>query len=846
QQQPVQGQFPAHNTTSAQVPVQYASPQAQQGINSFGPRIYSYAYSVPNLYTPQVSVLPQAFHTMTPQDHSWKMDIGASSHLADNIGFDKSKVECFNCHKMGHFARECRAPRNQERDWSYIANEEDHALVADGKTPTEFALMANNENKDMAFISSSKNTSNEDGNTTCVTTASTAFPTGSVNVVTISQDTASAYIASQSNGFDKSKVECFNCYKMDYFARECRAPRSQERGRKESYRQGSKAEEKISKALMAIDGVGWDWSYMANKEDHALVADGEAPTEFVLMANTKSKKDLSWTGLLEFMDDTVTDYSRPSPTVVSTLTEGWKPKSLKNNSFAKIQKLFDKAIKKVNTFVDYRTELVVEGSKKDEVTKDLEVLWRLVKDRFVKTKQVDYMDSFLLHTLKIMFKHHVEDNVWNNQQGLAKVAVYEDRGDRLVMAATTASSLKAEQDSGNIDKTQSKETPNEASSPKTTLGGGLTCQKAIGIQLLKLGLRMCLNFPMIHCSQKVLALEKTKTTQALKITSLKRRVKKLEKKQRSRTHKLKRLYKVGLIARMDSSEDKQNLGEDASKQRRIEAINADVDITLVNDQFDADMFDVNDLHGEEVFVEKEVADKEVSVVGEVNTASIATTVSAAATITIEEVTLAKALVELKTSKPKVKEVFIQEPSESITTTITISLKKSQDKGKAIMVEEHVKPKKKDQIRLDEKAALELQAHKESRKKRNKTPTQAQQRKIMCTYLKNVEGKKLKDMKNKSFDSTQKMFDRAFKRVNTFVDFRTELVEGSLKRAGARKIKEAKVTTAGTRIKTASESYYFLYKEVTAAQVEVSAAQEIQENTKCLLLLVEVKTARTKS
>ncbi|GKE58163.1 hypothetical protein Tco_1497348, partial [Tanacetum coccineum] len=44
-------------------------------------------------------------------------------------------------------------------------------------------------------------------------------------------------------------------------------------------------------------------------------------------------------------------------------------------------------------------------------------------------------------------------------------------------------------------------------------------------------------------------------------------------------------------------------------------------------------------------------------------------------------------------------------------------------------------------------------------------------------------KKLKDLKNKSFDSIQKMFDKAFKRVNTFVDFRTDLVEGSSKRAG---------------------------------------------------------------
>nr|GFA17876.1 hypothetical protein [Tanacetum cinerariifolium] len=56
---------------------------------------------------------------------------------------------------------------------------------------------------------------------------------------------------------------------------------------------------------------------------HALVADEEAPTEFALMANTstESKKDLSWTGLLECADDTVTDYSRPSPTVESSSEE---------------------------------------------------------------------------------------------------------------------------------------------------------------------------------------------------------------------------------------------------------------------------------------------------------------------------------------------------------------------------------------------------------------------------------------------------------------------------------------------------------------------------------------------
>nr|GEX09193.1 hypothetical protein [Tanacetum cinerariifolium] len=78
--------------------------------------------------------------------------------------------------------------------------------------------------------------------------------------------------------FDKSKLECFNCHKMSHFSRECRAPKSQDKGRRDNYRQRSKVEEQAPKALMTIDGVGWDWSFMANEEeDHALATD--SPTK---------------------------------------------------------------------------------------------------------------------------------------------------------------------------------------------------------------------------------------------------------------------------------------------------------------------------------------------------------------------------------------------------------------------------------------------------------------------------------------------------------------------------------------------------------------------------------------
>nr|GEY29884.1 hypothetical protein [Tanacetum cinerariifolium] len=269
--------------------------------------------------------------------------------------------------------------------------------------------------------------------------------------------------------------------------------------------------------------------------------------------------------------------------------------------------------------------------------------------------------------------------------------------------------------------------------------------------------------------------------------------------------------------------EKESLGkEDASKQGRISTIDANQDIYLVNVHRDEDIFGVNDqddtskfdadkdLQGEEVVVEKKVAGKDASGVEEIN-ASIATSVTATTlTISMDEITLAKACIKINTSKPKAKGIVMQEPSKTPTPLVS-SQQPSKVQNKDYGLAQRLQAEEQEQLTDVKNLRLfmdflkkrrKLFAAKRAKEKRNKPPTKAQQRSLMYTYLKNMDGWKTRALKNKSFADIQDLFNKAMKRVNMFMDIDTKVVK-STKKDKAQTVQESSSKRAGDELKQES-------------------------------------------
>nr|GFB16514.1 hypothetical protein [Tanacetum cinerariifolium] len=301
---------------------------------------------------------------------------------------------------------------------------------------------------------------------------------------------------------------------------------------------------------------------------------------------------------------------------------------------------------------------------------------------------------------------------------LSDETINEERGDRVERAAITAAALMQ-------SRTMSHEPPLLR---VNTLRSGED-----SMQLMEL-IELCTKLYAI-----VLALENNMTAQDLEITHLKKRVKMLEKKRKSRTPQLKRrLFKV-----MIKSSAEKSLGdqEDASNQ---EMNDQDERISFVQD------VEIQGRYGHDIEINTgstlittasiniTTAELVTSISAPITTVGVSVSTAEPSTsptttttvIKDEDLTIAQTLMKMRSekSKEKAKEreskekssetatrptrgVIIREASET-TTRPTVPPQQTldpKDKGKGMMVESYKPLKKKDQIEFDEKVARNLEA-----------------------------------------------------------------------------------------------------------------------------------------
>nr|GEU46590.1 hypothetical protein [Tanacetum cinerariifolium] len=260
-------------------------------------------------------------------------------------------------------------------------------------------------------------------------------------------------------------------------------------------------------------------------------------------------------------------------------------------------------------------------------------------------------------------------------------------------------------------------------------------------------------------TRRVEHLEYDKVAQALEITKLKRRVKKLERGNKAKILKLRRLKKVRTSQRIESSDD--NEMEDASNQGRM------TDVLMVDKE-------------DEKKTEEAMGAGDDQVKGR-----------QADIYKIDMDHASKVLIRVvAASTRRRKGVAIRDPEEESTAIIPFDTK-SKDKGKGIMVEEPKPMKKKKQVEMDEEYARKL--HEELNKDiewnaaidhvkqkaeedpymqryqvmKKRPKTEAQARRNIITYLKNVAGFRLDYFKGMSYDDIRPIFEAKF---NSNIEF----------------------------------------------------------------------------
>ncbi|GJT92037.1 hypothetical protein Tco_1080882 [Tanacetum coccineum] len=337
-------------------------------------------------------------------------------------------------------------------------------------------------------------------------------------------------------------------------------------------------------------------------------------------------------------------------------------------------------------------------------------------------------------------------------------------------------------------------------------------------------------------SKQVIDLEKEKDAQAVEILKLKKRVKKLERQRKSSiSHPRRRIYRQ--VESSNDDLDEEDASKQGRTSDKTKPMFKDSDFDDLDDLVDEGMAFVQEKDAENQGKIGADDTEAVNTAGEgVSTAAPRTPPTTTIVFDDEDVTMAMAqtLIKMKEEKAKEKGVAIKDvedfsrPIRSITTLQPLPTIDPKDKGKGILQEtEPVEKTKKKvqgdaQIERDAEVALRLQAELdeelraridvdyelaarmtqeeqekytieerarllaeffERRKKqlaaeraeaiRNKPPTKTQLRNLMMTYLKNMGGYKHSQLKGKSYEEIQGLYERQQKRIQDFTPMDSE-------------------------------------------------------------------------
>ncbi|GKA42933.1 hypothetical protein Tco_0735593 [Tanacetum coccineum] len=438
------------------------------------------------------------------------------------------------------------------------------------------------------------------------------------------------------------------------------------------------------------------------------------PQPHPLIYNRLKKLDLSYSGLDEFKDPEFKSYGTEDSKIESNIVCDKKSDASKENSEDSLVK--EQVPEDTSSFVESSLNVEKETIFLD---KKIEIVKPKNHEKPVK-KLVRYVNTAIRHYHTERPRAGNTARSYQNNLILKKVgdeAVHKELGDRMEKATTTASSLEAEQESG--IPTDSQQTPinTQPSSSRPQKKQSNDGNKEVILTVPQDDHYHDDSIPIpsndltiTWILKQVLDLEKAKDAQAKEIAGLKKRVQKLERKKKLKTTRC--LQSGGSF-------------EDIDKDAKVSLVDETQGRTD-----DAEMFDTDDLHGDEVIVDMAVAEKQEQ------------------SAKIDEITLAQTLIEIKavkpkaittaattttTTRPKAKGVVVQEPSEFRTTTSSSQASqpsKTKDKVKAIMIKPEVPLKRKDQVALDEEMVRSLEAQLQAElieeerlaRKRKKKPT----------------------------------------------------------------------------------------------------------------------------